>query len=135
MSTNLSTELFWLVLTLLMTALMWLPYIINRMLEQGIAAAIWDPYGDTSTTVAWADRMMRAHHNAVENLVVFAPLVIAVQLTGSHSASTASACMVYFFARLLHYLAFSFAVPVLRVVTFLTGFAMQLLLALALLGI
>lgn len=50
------------------------PYIINRMLEQGIGRAIWDPQGITKTEVNWAERMMRAHKNAVENLVVFAPL-------------------------------------------------------------
>ena len=40
MSTTLSSELYWLVLTLLMTALFWLPYILNRMLEQGIGTAL-----------------------------------------------------------------------------------------------
>ena len=130
---NLSIELYWLTLTSTMTAIMWLPYILNRMTEQGLLAAICDPYGETATKVAWADRMMKAHHNAVENLVVFAPLVIALQLTGSNTSITAVACMVYFFARLLHFLAFTFAVPVLRVLTFLTGFAMQIILVLAIL--
>jgi len=130
----LSTEVFWLVLTLLMTALFWIPYIINRMLEQGVLKALWDPYGDTSTQRAWAQRMMQAHYNAVENLVLFAPLVILVQISGSASEITATACMIYFYARLTHYLCFTFAVPVMRIVSFLVGFAMQIVLGLAILG-
>lgn len=134
MSMTLSKELYWLILTVLMTALFWVPYILNRMLELGILNALWDPHGHTRTEREWARRMMQAHANAVENLVIFAPLVLVVQITGMHSATTAAACMIYFFARLAHYVVFTFAVPVLRVVTFLVGFAAQLMLVLSLLG-
>lgn len=123
-----SKEIYWLSLTLLMTALLWVPYIINRIVEQGLGKAIWDPRGDTDTPKVWAQRMMQAHQNAVENLVLFAPSVIIIQLLGINSSTTASACMVYFFARLTHYLVFSFAVPVLRIVSFLTGFGAQIVL-------
>jgi uncharacterized MAPEG superfamily protein len=135
MNATLSNEVFWLVLTLLMTALFWVPYILNRMLEQGVWNALRDPQGETGTARHWARRMMKAHDNAVENLVIFGPLVILVELTGVHSQATATACMVYFFARLVHYTVFTFAVPVLRVVAFLAGFGAQLVLLRALLGI
>lgn len=131
----LTNEVYWLVLTVLMTALLWIPYILNRMLEQGIGAALWDPYGHTETRKAWADRMMKAHGNAVENLVVFAPLVILIQMFSLNNDTTAMACMVYFFARLLHYICFTLAVPVLRIIMFATGFFMQLILAFTLLGL
>ena len=134
MNTELSNELFWLTTTALMTALFWVPYIINRMLEQGIVNALWDRHGITDTNKAWANRMMRAHDNAVENLVIFAPLVIIIQLSGINSSLTATACMPYFFARLAHFISYSFALPILRVVTFLIGFGAQLMLALILLG-
>ena len=135
MNLTLSNELFWLISTILMTSLFWVPYIINRMLELGILNALWDPFGRTDTNKAWAGRMMQAHENAVENLVLFAPLVILIQITGTNSTTTATACMIYFFARLTHYIVFTFAIPLLRVVTFLTGFWVQLTLALTLLGI
>lgn len=118
-----------------MTSLFWIPYIINRMLEQGIFTALWDRFGRTDTQKAWPTRMMQAHANAVENLVIFAPLVILIQITASNSTTTATACMVYFFARLVHYFVFTFAVPLLRVVSFILGFAMQAVLAITLLGI
>ncbi|MFP5506801.1 MAG: MAPEG family protein [Gammaproteobacteria bacterium] len=128
MTTVPSEEFYWLCLTLLMTAMMWLPYILNRMREQGVLNALWDPHGSTATQVAWASRMMRAHENAVENLVIFAPLVLLVEYSGLNNALTATASMVYFYARLAHFLVFTFGLPMLRVVTFLVGFAMQLIL-------
>ena len=135
MSIYTTAEFYWLVLTILMTSLLWVPYIVNRMLEQGILAALWDPYGETGTQRPWAQRMMQAHQNAVENLVVFAPLVILVLVTNNMSGITATSCMLYFFARAIHFLAFTFAIPLLRVLTFLLGFAAQLVLALVLLQI
>lgn len=133
MNHELSREFFWLTMTLLMTAVFWVPYILNRMLEQGILTALWDPHGRTETRREWARRMIQAHTNGVENLVIFAPLVILVQIVGVNSSTTAAACMVYFFARLLHYLVFTFGIPLFRVVTFLVGFGAQLVLGVSLL--
>ena len=135
MTTQISNEIYWLLLTILMTSLFWTPYIINRMAEQGIFNVLWDPFGDTHTGKRWASRMMDAHANAVENLVVFSPLVLLIEMTGMNSATTTTACIVYFFARLTHFFVFTFAVPLLRVVTFLIGFGMQATLALTLLDI
>jgi len=131
---TLSPELYWLTLTTLMTGLMWMPYIVNRLIEKRPLKAIWDPQGDTTTRVAWADRMMRAHQNAVENLVIFAPLVLALQVAGISSSTTVTACVVYFLARLAHYVVFTLGIPVLRVLMFAVGVAAQITLALALLG-
>lgn len=134
LNTELSLELYWLTLSVIMTSLLWIPYIANRILEQGILAALWDRFGDTDTEKPWAKRMMQAHVNAVENLVIFAPLVLLVQLSGVNSNTTAAACMIYFFVRLAHYLSFTFALPLLRVLTFLAGFAVQITLAVAVLN-
>jgi len=131
----LSPELYWLTITILMTGLMWVPYILNRLAEKGALKAIWDPQGDTTTLVPWADRMMRAHQNAVENLVIFAPLVLALQIAGISSTATVSACVVYFFARLAHYIVFTLGIPLVRVLAFAAGVAAQVTLALALLGL
>ena len=135
MQAQMTTELHWLVLTTLMTGLFWVPYILNRLLEQGIFPAIYDPHGDTTTKFPWAQRMMKAHENAVENLVIFAPLVLALHVSGMSTSVTTSACAIYFFTRLTHYIVFTLAIPVLRVVTFLIGAGAQVTLALTLLGI
>ena len=132
---TLSPELYWLTITTLMTGLMWVPYILNRLAEQGPLKATWDPQGITATRVPWADRMMRAHQNAVENLVIFAPLVLALQIAGISSAATVYACVVYFFARLVHYIVFTLGIPVVRVLAFAAGVAAQVTLAMTLLGL
>ena len=133
MRTAMSTELYWLVMTSLMTALLFVPYIVNRMKEHGLGPALWNPQPDTRPKAPWADRLMRAHANAVENLVVFAPLVLALQLLGISTAITATACLVYFFVRLAHAILYTFAVPLLRTVAFIIGFGCQMVLALTLL--
>lgn len=123
-----TTELYGLTLSILLTAILWMPYIINRLLEQGILAGFWDPDGERSTKVAWAQRLMDAHVNAVENLVVFAPLVIITHILEMNTDLTATAVLLYFFSRLAHAVLFTFRVPVLRIVAFLGGFAAQMML-------
>jgi len=127
-------ELHWLVLSILLTAILWMPYIINRLLEQGIFKGFWDPDGETSTIVPWAARLMSAHVNAVENLVVFAPLVIITHILDMNTDLTATAAVLYFFSRLAHAVLFTFRVPVLRIVAFLGGFAAQMILVFNLLS-
>jgi len=125
-----SEELYWLTLTVFMTAIFWMPYILNRFYEMGILEAIMNPNTDSAPKALWARRMMAAHRNAVENLVVFVPLVLIVQITGTNSSISASATAVYFFTRFAHYIVYSFGVPALRTVAFLIGFACQITLAL-----
>ena len=135
MSNTLTTELFWLTMTITMTALMWVPYIINRVIEQGMGQAILDPQGDKTTRFDWARRMMQAHYNAIENLALFAPLVLILHVTKMSTEYTTMACIVYFYARLAHYLLYSFGVPGLRTPAFAIGFAAQLVLIFTLLNI
>ena len=68
---------------------------------------------------------MRAHANAVENLVVFAALVLGAHAMGVSSALIVTACMVYFWARVVHALAYTFAVPWVRNLAFAVGFFAQ----------
>lgn len=129
-----TTEIYWLILSIILTAILWVPYIINRLLEQGIFKGFWDPDGETSTQVPWAQRLMSAHVNAVENLVVFAPLIIVTHILQMNTTLTATAAVLYFSSRLAHAILFTFRVPVLRIVAFLGGFTAQMILAFNLLG-
>ena len=128
-------EIYWLALTALMTALFWLPYILNRLAEMGIGQAVFNPNSDPTPTAPWAKRMMCAHQNAVENLVIFAPLVIVLHLAGASTALTATAAMVYFFARLAHYLVCTFGIPGMRTLTFAIGVVCQLIIGFTAIGI
>jgi len=132
--TLLSPELFWLTLTALMTAALWVPYILNRIIEVGLWATLRNPEPDAHAKAAWAVRMQASHVNAVENLVVFAPLAIAVHVTGMGTSTTALAAAIYFFARLAHILIYTLGIPGLRTAAFTIGFIAQVILAFTLLG-
>ena len=123
-----TTEIFYLLATILLTSIMWIPYIINRILEMGLWPALYNPQPDTQPEAQWAKRMMNAHENAVENLIIFAPLVILVEITNTHSSISGLAVILYFYARLFHFLVFSFGIPLLRVPAFIAGFIAQMLL-------
>jgi len=71
---------------------MWLPYILNRIMTRGLMPALKSGPADSPHS-AWAERAILAHKNAVENLVVFAPLVIATHILGMGTSLTAQ--MVY----------------------------------------
>lgn len=130
-----SNELYWLTLTALFTGLCWFPYIANRILEIGIGGAALDPNPNLKPRAPWAQRMKAAHANGVENLVVFAPLALVVHVTDAGTELTAMATMAYFFARVTHYLVYTFGVPGVRTLAFSVGAVCQLIMGLAALGV
>lgn len=129
-----SKEIYWLALTLLLTALMALPYVLNRIMVRGLMGAMANPAPGDRPQAEWANRAQRAHTNAVENLVVFAPAVLAVQAAGVGNEMTALACAVYFFARLGHYVVYAAGVPGLRTLTYGAGLAATVYLIARVLG-
>jgi uncharacterized MAPEG superfamily protein len=97
-----STELSWLVLTVALTGLLWVPYILDRITVRGLIGAMANPSPSDKAQSPWARRLMAAHTNAVENLVIFAPLVLTARALGIATAVTAFACALYFWSRLAH---------------------------------
>jgi len=126
-----SKEMFWLVLTVAMTGLFWVPYILDRTMVRGLVGAMANPSPSDKPQAAWAQRMMAAHTNAVENLVIFAPLVLAAQFMSITTAATAFACALYFWSRLAHVVVYTLGIPVLRTLSFVGGFVAQAILVLA----
>jgi uncharacterized MAPEG superfamily protein len=99
------------------TLLLWIPYILARLVTYGTVPTL--AYrADKEPLPAWAERAKRAHYNAIENLAPFAALVLTVQLAGTSNATTAAACIVYFWARVAHYLVALTTIPYLRTLTF-----------------
>jgi uncharacterized MAPEG superfamily protein len=118
-------EIYWLALTVLMTALFWLPYVLERMAVRGLWPAFAGAIPQTPDSL-WAQRAIRAHQNAVENLVVFAPAVLTAHVLGISTPATQVAAAVYFFARLAHFLVYTAGVPVVRTLAFTAGWAAQI---------
>jgi uncharacterized MAPEG superfamily protein len=128
---KMSKELFWLVLTVAMTGLFWVPYILDRIAVRGVMGAMANPAPGDAPQSGWAQRMMAAHTNAVENLVIFAPLVLVAQAMNIATPATAFACALYFWSRLVHAAVFTLGIPVLRTLSFVGGFVAQVMLVLA----
>lgn len=130
----LSPELYALTCSALWTGILWVPIIVNRLVEMGPWKALKNPEPDVRPHASWAYRLAAAHRNAIENLVVFAPLAIMVHLLGLGTALTAGAAMAFFFSRVAHALIYTLGIPLLRTIAFVIGFAAELVLAMRLLG-
>jgi uncharacterized MAPEG superfamily protein len=123
-----NTELASLVQVSTFTGLLWMPYVLNRMVVRGIPATVGYPT-DPEPLARWAQRLRAAHANAVENLVVFAALVLAAQAAGISTALTAAAGPLYLWSRVAHAVTYTFRVPWLRTLAFVGGFAAQMMVA------
>ncbi len=114
-----------------LTAIMWMPYILNMIAVRGLVNAVG--YSDDPKPLSpWAAKMKAAHANAAENLVVFAALVLIADAANVSNATTVLACQLYFWARLVHLLSYTFAIPWVRTLAFAAGFGCQVALILQL---
>ena len=131
------TAVQWLAASALLTALLWVPYVLERFTSLGIIGTLKpvDP-GDELKQRLWARRAKRAHYNAVENLVVFATLVLVAQAMGKGDDSQVLfATQAYFWARVVHFPALTMGWTGIRTLAFLVGFAAQIIVALKIFGV
>lgn len=129
-----SPELTYTALSAALTGTLWVPIIVNRLREMGMWKALKSPEPDVRPHANWAYRLASAHRNAIENLVVFAPLALAVHVLGLGTAATAAAAALFFWSRLAHALIYTFGIPLLRTVAFVVGFGAQVTMFLRLVG-
>jgi uncharacterized MAPEG superfamily protein len=127
-------ELMWLTLTVILTGVLWVPYILDRAMVRGLMGAMANPSPKAKPQSAWAMRLYFAHTNAVENLVIFAPLVLILDAIHHSTQATVIACAVYFWARVAHAIIYTLGLPVFRTLAFVVGFLAQAALVLAILG-
>ena len=125
-----SPEIYWLGWTSVLTTLLFIPYAYNRISKITLLGAMRRALpGDEPFDEAWGHRAYRAHMNAFEDLITFAPLAIAVHVAGMGNEVTAMAVQVHFFARLLHAPIYWFNVPWLRFTSYMVGLITTLILA------
>ena len=127
-------ELYWLTLTVILTGLLFVPYAIDRVMVRGLMGALANPSPNDIPQSPWAQRLQKAHYNAVENLVIFATLVLTLNALHHSTASTVIACAVYFWTRLAHAVIYCAGIPVLRTLSFAIGVLAQAALVLAVFG-
>jgi len=121
----LSSELYWLTLNVLLTAFMVTPYAIYRTQKLGGLVNVFKTPlpGDTPFDDAWAHRAYRAHMNAFEGIALFAPLAIAIEVSGVGNEVTAMASAIYFWARLVYAPLYYFDVPYFKTTAWAIGLA------------
>lgn len=124
-----TSELMSLTWVTALTAVLWMPYVLNLIAVRGLLDAVGYPEKPKPLS-AWAAKMKAAHANAIENLVVFATLVLIANAAGVSNNVTVLACEIYFWARLVHIVAYTFAIPWVRTLAFAAGFGCQVALIL-----
>ena len=110
-------DLFYLTLSAGLCAVLWVPYVLSRIQQQGLINAVG--YMDNPPEPpAWAQRAQRVHLNFVENLAPFAVLVLVAQIAGMANEMTALGAMIFFWGRVGHAICYFAAIPWLRTLTF-----------------
>ena len=115
-----TVELTMLTWVVALHAIMWVPYILNAVMVRGLVAAVGYP-DDPKPLAPWAERMKKAHYNAVENIVLFATLVLVANAVGISNETTVLVCKVYFWARVVHLVSFTLGIPWVRTLSFFAG--------------
>jgi uncharacterized MAPEG superfamily protein len=117
-----STDLKYLAWTAILTAALWIPYVVCQVMTNGFLAP--PNYVDPAPRPIplWGKRADRAYLNAVEVFAPFAALVIIAQLTGKANAMTAFWAACFFWLRLAHAIVYLLAIPYVRTLIFTLGF-------------
>jgi uncharacterized MAPEG superfamily protein len=84
--------------------------VLGAMLQVGLPALAGNR-GNLPPIIGWADRAARAHRNMLENLVLFASLVLVARVAGKVNATTALGAEVFFWARLVYAPVYVIGIP------------------------
>ena len=108
-----TTDLTMLTYSALLTALLALPSTVGLILDKGLAYAAGNR-DEPAEISPWAGRAQRAHRNMLENLPVFAALVLVAQVSDTANETTAVGATIFFWARVAHALVYIAGVPWVR---------------------
>jgi len=106
-------ELALLVWAVLLTFVQMLLAVTGAIFQVGLPALAANREGLAPCT-GWAGRAGRAHHNMLENLVLFAALVLVAVATGRANGTTLLGAQIFFWARLAYALVYLAGIPWLR---------------------
>ena len=117
-----STDLTYLALTAMLTAALWIPYVVCQVATNGFLQP--PNYVDPTPRPVplWGKRADRTYLNAVETFAPFAALVIVAHVAGKANAMTAFWATCFFWLRAAHAVVYLFAIPYVRTLIFTLGF-------------
>lgn len=116
------TELTYLAYTAMLTAALWIPYVVCQVMTNGLLKP--QNYVDPTPRPVplWGKRADRVYLNAVEVFAPFAALVIIAHLSGRLNEMTAFWAMALFWVRAAHALVYWLGLPYIRTLVFTLGF-------------
>ena len=116
-------DLMYLALTAALTASLWIPYVVAQVKTNGFLKP--ENYVDPTSRPLpdWGRRADRVYINAVETFAPFAALVIVAHLAGKAQGLTLVLIAVFFWLRVAHAIVYWFAVPYIRTLIFVLGWA------------
>jgi uncharacterized MAPEG superfamily protein len=97
-----TTEFFYLLASVVLTGVLWIPVVVGYVMARGPIQPEHYKVPPTSPLPAWVNRANRAHVNAIENLAIFAPVVLMAHAAGVSTSVTVASSAVYFYARAAH---------------------------------
>src|SRR5204862_5797923 len=106
-------ELMLLVWAVLLTVVQMLVAVGGATLQIGLPALAGNREGLAPCT-GWAGRAARAHHNMLENLVLFAALVLVAAVAGRTNSTTLLGAQIFVWARLAYAVIYVAGIPWLR---------------------
>jgi uncharacterized MAPEG superfamily protein len=113
MSPDLHSLLFYLLLSVILCFVQMLVAATGANTQVGLPTLAGNREG-LPEMVGWAGRARRAHLNMIENLVLFAALVLITAVSGKANATTAMGAMIFFWARLAYAVIYLIGIPWLR---------------------
>jgi len=113
-------ELMLLVWAVLLTFVQMLVAVGGATLQVGLPALAGNREGLALCT-GWAGRAARAHHNMLENLVLFAALVLAAVAAGRTNSTTLLGAQIFIWARLAYAVIYVAGIPWLRTALWLVS--------------
>jgi len=87
--------------------------VLGAMMQVGLPALAGNRAGLPEIT-GWAGRAARAHRNMLENLVLFAALVLVAVAAGRTNAMTLLGAQIFIYARLAYAVVYVAGIPWLR---------------------
>jgi uncharacterized MAPEG superfamily protein len=106
-------ELMLLVWSALLAFVQMLVAVTGYMFQVGPPALAGNREGLPPAT-GWAERAARAHRNMIENLVLFAALILIAAVAGKTNDTTLLGAQIFFWARLAYAFVYLAGIPWLR---------------------
>ncbi|CAA0096377.1 Uncharacterised protein [BD1-7 clade bacterium] len=127
----------YLVLSGVLTLLLWTPYILGRVFVWGLPTFL-NNYPDNFPIDApqqplWAERAQRTHLNMVETMPAFIAVVLGASQLGNASATVLATiamwASIFFYARIAHAAIYIAGIPFLRTPSYLVSWFAILMIA------